>query len=71
MRLLENFNFTTLATYSESLEALEGQLIDLIRKVSECSDPLTDADNKQFVSNVLWIKRFYEAAEKGVLDGNR
>lgn len=70
MRPLPNFNFETLDTYSKSLQAIESQIRELIILVSECDDNFTDDDKKQLIANIQWLKRFYESAERNLLNGN-
>lgn len=70
MRPLQNFNFETLDTYSKSLQAIEAQIHELILLIDECDDQFTDDDKQQLVVNIHWLKRFYEAAERNLLNGN-
>lgn len=70
MRSLPNFNFDSLDTYTKSLQAIESNIRDLITIVEECDDEFTDDDKKQLIANIQWLKRFYEAAERNLLNGN-
>lgn len=70
MRPLQNFSFETLDTYSKSLQEIESQIRELILLIDECDDEFTDDDKKQLIANIQWLKRFYEAAERNLLNGN-
>jgi hypothetical protein len=70
MRPLPNYNFAMLDTYPKSLKAIEEQIQELRLIVSECEFPLSDEDKNQFLDNIKWLKRFYESAERNILDGN-
>jgi len=71
MRPLPNFEFSALQTYSASLAEIEKQIRLLIEIIQECDEQFTEEDNKQLVTNIQWLKRFYEAAERNLLNGNR
>jgi hypothetical protein len=71
MRPLENFDFSTLDTYTKSLAEIEYQIRELIVRIEECDTFFTDNDRTQLIANIEWIKRFYEAAERNLLNGNR
>jgi hypothetical protein len=68
MRPLQSFNLETLDTYSKSLQAIETQIRELILLVKECDDNFTDDDKKQLIANIQWLKRFYESAERNLLN---
>lgn len=70
MKPLPNFDFTTLDTYPKSLAEIERQIRMLISIVEETPDPFTDDDKKQLIANIQWLKRFYEAAERRLLNDN-
>lgn len=70
MKPLPNFDFTTLDTYPKSLAEIERQIRLLISIVEETPDPFTDDDKKQLITNIQWLKRFYEAAERRLLNDN-
>lgn len=36
--------------------------------VDECEDIFTEEDRKVLVTNINWLKRFYEAAERCLLN---
>lgn len=69
MRPLPNFNFSTLDTYPKSLAAIEEQIRLLIGIVEETPEPFSDEDKKMLVTNIEWLKKFYEAAERNLLNG--
>lgn len=70
MRPLPSFNIEQLDTYPKSLQAIESQIRELIQIVSECDDNFTDDDKQQLIRNIQWLKRFYESAERNLLNGN-
>lgn len=70
MKPLPSFNFTSLDTYPKSLAEIETQIRNLVDIVAECPEPFTDLDKQQLVANIQWLKRFYEAAERNLLNGN-
>jgi hypothetical protein len=71
MKPLPNFDFDSLDTYPKSLKAIEGHLKLLIKMTSDTDFPLSDDHKEQFIKNIQWLKRFYEAAERNLLNGNR
>lgn len=68
MRQLPNFNFASLDSYPKSLKAIEDQIRELIRILEETEYPFSEDDKEQLVSNIQWLKRFYEAAERNLLN---
>lgn len=70
MRSLPNFNFENLDTYTKSLTAIEENIRLLIQYVEECDDNFTDDDRTQLINNIKWLKRYYESAERNILNGN-
>ena len=68
MRSLPGFNFLTLTTYSKALAEIEKQIRILIELIDECDDTFTDEDRAQLVQNIKWLKRYYEAAERAILN---
>ena len=68
MKPLPNFNFDSLTTSASAISAIEQQIRLLIKYVAECNESLVDADKTQLVQNILWIKRYYETAERLLLD---
>lgn len=71
MRPLSNFNFQSLNTYPKSLEEIENQIRELIIRIEECDAIFTDEDRQQLIINIQWLKHFYEAAERNLLNDNR
>jgi hypothetical protein len=67
VRALPNFDVRGISCYSEALRLIEEQLVLLQEIVGEC-DPLTDADREQLVKNIEWLKAYYEAAERCLLE---
>lgn len=68
MKSLPNYNFDLLDTYPKSLKAIEENIRLLIEYVEECDDTFTASDKKQLASNIQWLKRFYESAERNLLN---
>jgi hypothetical protein len=71
MKPLSNFNFETITTSSQAIKEIEHQLKILTKMVSTHDFPLSEDDKKQLVDNIKWLKRFYEAAERTLLDETR
>ena len=69
MRSLGNFNFASLTTFETSKNEIRNQISYLIEVVSECDSTFTSSDREQLVRNIQWLKRFYESAERNLLDG--
>lgn len=69
MKPLPNFDFTVLDTYPKSLAAIEQHIRLLMKLVEETPEPFTDADKDQLVRNIEWLKKFYESAERNLLNG--
>ena len=69
MRPLSNFNFSILNTFDKSSHEIENQIKELIIRIEECDDHLTDFNRTQLINNIQWLKRFYESAERNLLDG--
>jgi hypothetical protein len=67
MRPLSNFNFDSLDTYTKCLEEIERQIRLLVDIINECENVLSNDDREQLVVNIQWLKRFYEAAERNLL----
>lgn len=70
MRPLPNFDFTQITSYTIALTQIEAQINTLREIVDECDEYFTEDDRKQLKTNILWLKRFYEAAERCLLDDN-
>lgn len=70
MKPLPNFNFARLDSYPIALAEIEHQIRLLRDIVDECDDNFTDEDRQQLVANIRWLKRFYEAAERCIINDN-
>lgn len=64
MKPLPNYNFDSITSSGMALEETEKHIRLLVEHIRECDDVLTLADKTQLVNNILWIKRFYETAER-------
>lgn len=67
MRPMPNFNFSEIKTHEQALAEIQKQIQILIELVKECDDNFTSQDRQQLVSNIAWLKRFFEAAERTLL----
>ena len=68
MKPLPNFNFSSIVDYNTALTEIAKHIRILRDIVSECDESFTENDRNQLIVNILWLKRFYEAAERCVLD---
>jgi hypothetical protein len=68
MKPLPNFNFNSISTYGIALCEIERHINILRDIIGECPETFSDNDRSQLIVNILWLKRFYEAAERCVLD---
>jgi len=66
MKSFQSFNFDSISNVSEALQQIEDHIRILSEYVSEC-DPMNEKDCDVFIENISWLKRFYEAAERRVL----
>jgi len=69
MKSFQGFDFNSIGNISDALQQINDQIRVLAGFVGEC-DPLEDDDRVVFVDNIEWLKRFYETAEKKVLDSD-
>jgi len=69
MKSFQGFNFNSISDASDALQKINDQIKVLAGFVSEC-DPLEEDDRVVFVENIEWLKRFYETAERRVLDSD-
>jgi len=69
MKSFQGFNFNSISDASDALQKINDQIRVLADYVSEC-EPLEEDDRVVFVNNIEWLKRFYETAEKKVLDSD-
>ena len=67
MKALPNFDFASITSFDMAIKAIEDNLLILADQVGECSQ-LTDSDRTQLIANIIWIKRFFEAAEQCLYD---
>jgi hypothetical protein len=69
MKSFQGFDFNSISNTSDALQKINDQIRVLAGYVSEC-EPLEEDDRVVFVNNIEWLKRFYETAEKKVLDSD-
>ena len=67
MKALPNFDFASISSFDMAVEAIERNILLLAELVGE-GDLFTEQDRAQLVVNIIWIKRFFEAAEKYLYD---
>jgi hypothetical protein len=70
MQLFSNYNFDQITSSQIAVNELEKHIQILIGFVEECNDKLTDEDFAALAVNISWLKRFYEAVERCILNGN-
>jgi hypothetical protein len=70
MKTLPNFNFGSQKSFNDMVVELCVNINLLAEYVLEC-DPLTEVDRETLIVNIQWLKRFYEALEREILDDNR
>jgi hypothetical protein len=68
MKALPNFNFDSIKTVDDAFSKLESEIRDLADLIE---DPLGEDDRDQLSENIEWVKRFYETAEKRILESDR
>jgi hypothetical protein len=68
MKALPNFNFDSLKTVEDAFSKLESEIRDLADLIE---DPFGEDDRDQLSENIEWVKRFYETAEKRILESDR
>jgi hypothetical protein len=68
MKALPNFNFYSIKTVDDAFSKLESEIRDLADLIE---DPLGEDDRDQLSENIEWVKRFYETAEKRILESDR
>jgi hypothetical protein len=68
MKALPNFNFDSLKTMEDAFSKLESEIRDLADLIE---DPFGEDDRDQLSENIEWVKRFYETAEKRILESDR
>lgn len=67
MKALPNFDFASITSFDIAVKAIEENILILADQVAECN-LLTENDRTQLVTNIIWIKRFFEVAEQGLYD---
>jgi hypothetical protein len=67
MKALPNFDFANITSYDIALKAIEENILLLADEIGGC-DLLTENDRTQLVTNIIWIKRFFEVAEQHLYD---
>lgn len=68
MKALPNFNFDSIKTVEDAFSKLESEIRDLADLIE---DPFGEDDRDQLSENIEWVKRFYETAEKRILESDR
>jgi len=68
MKALPNFNFHSIKTVEDAFSKLESEIRDLADLIE---DPFGEDDRDQLSENIEWVKRFYETAEKRILESDR
>ena len=70
MQLFSNYNFDNISTSQIAFDEIQRHIYVLINFVNTCNDRLTDDDLANLATNIQWLKRFYEAAERCILNSN-
>jgi len=68
MQLFSNYNFSNISDSNIAFNELEKHIRILVDFINECNNHLSDDDYKALDINIQWLKRFYEAAERCVLN---
>lgn len=68
MKSLPNYDFSQLTDYTLALDEIEKNVQLLKTAVLECDETLSDSDRSQLIINIKWLRRYYEAAERSVLN---
>ncbi len=68
MKSLPNYDFSQLTDYTLALNEIEKNVKLLKEAVLECGETLSDEDRSQLIINIKWLRRYYEAAERSVLN---
>ena len=68
MKSLPNYDFSQLTDYRRALDEIEKNVELLKSAVLECDETLSDEDRSQLIINIKWLRRYYEAAERSVLN---
>jgi hypothetical protein len=67
MRKLPNFNLLSITTIPQALSKIETQVKKLANFI-DTSKELSEEDKVQLVKNIDWLKRYYERAEKVIIE---
>ena len=70
MQLFSNYNFAAITQSDMAIDELTAHINILIQYINNCTDQLSDEDFKILAINIEWLKRFYEAAERCILNDN-
>lgn len=68
MKSLPNYDFSQLTDYTLALNEIEKNVKLLKEAVLECGETLSAEDRSQLIINIKWLRRYYEAAERSVLN---
>lgn len=68
MKTLPNYNFSKITSYSTALVEIENHIHLLMKVIDECDETFTEEDRETLIININWLKRFYEAAERCLLN---
>jgi hypothetical protein len=68
MQLFSNYNFNSITTSEVALNELVLHIHLLIGFIDECGDRLTQQEFNNLATNIAWLKRFYEATERCLLN---
>ncbi len=67
MKLFSNYNFDSIKTSDFAFDELKRHIQILIELVDECESQFSSDDYSALSTNIAWLKRFYEAAERCVM----
>ena len=68
MKSLPNYDFSQLTDYNQALNEIEKNVLLLKSAVAECGETLSETDRSQLILNIKWLRRYYEAAERSLLN---
>ena len=68
MQLFSNYNFNSITTSNDAFDAIHNHIQQLIKFIDECGDQLNEQDFNALATNIAWLKRFYEAAERCLIN---
>jgi uncharacterized protein YoxC len=67
MQKLPNFNFSSITTVPQALKKIESQVRQLAQIIDNIKE-FSEDDKVQLVENIDWLKRYYERAEKVIIE---